>query len=140
MLYHSHPATVPRLRGHSDPKRLACMQGTHLRQHLNRIISVAPLTHTYDVTLLAARKDSPGQHRMYDTVRRASYWPQMAANAARVVRSGTSGAWNNRKYCKKRNIYHLLANSRLRLVAIIIARRFSKNVQGNQYLLVFTDR
>lgn len=77
---------------------------------------------------------------MYHTVAQTFYWPHMAADVDYIGRSCASCARNQPKYRRRRKMYLFLASGPLRRIAMDFTGPISKTVQGNQNILVTTDR
>ena len=82
----------------------------------------------------------PGQNRLYHALRRAYYWPHLAADVASTVRGCWTCAMNRVKLWKHLNRLRLFpATRRLESLAIDILGPLPKNRAGKSFLLVITD-
>lgn len=72
-----------------------------------------------------------GQRRMYETLGRTFYWPQIGADVDCTVRNCTSCAQHNQKYCPSRNMQLISASRSLEFAAVDIVGFFQKTVQGD---------
>ena len=83
----------------------------------------------------------PGSRRMYDTLRRDFYWPNMANDVATLVRNCTSCAKvRGAKHSHQHFLKLFPAAGPLEYVAMDILGPLPKSAKGNQYILVITDR
>ena len=83
----------------------------------------------------------PGQARMYRHVRSAYYWPQMAADIYRTVRTWNACAKNRVKLRKRTHPLRLFSDQRpLGVLSIDILGPLTKTKKGHRFLIVITDR
>ena len=83
----------------------------------------------------------PGQNRMFYTIARTYYWPQMAADVAATVRNCHACARNRVKLRKHLNRLKLFPATRpLESLAIDILGPLPKTRTGKRFLLIVTDR
>ena len=91
--------------------------------------------------IIPASLDIQARRRMYDTLRRDFYWPNMANDVATVVRNCTSCAKvRGVKHSHQHFLKLFPAAGPLEYVAIDILGPLPKSAKGNQYILVITDR
>ena len=83
----------------------------------------------------------PGQTRMYDSMRKTYYWPQMTADIAAVIRNCRKCAQNRLRLSKRSNKMALFPASKpLEDVAIDLLGPLPKTLSGNRHLLVISCR
>ena len=83
----------------------------------------------------------PGQTRMYRHLRTTYYWPQMAADVYKTVRTCNACAKNRVKLRKQTHPLRLFpAQSPLEALSIDILDPLTKTKKGYRFLLVVTDR
>ena len=83
----------------------------------------------------------PGQTRMYRHLRATYYWPQMAADAYKTVRTCKTCAKNRVKLRKRTHPLRLFpARSPLEALSIDILGPLTKTKKGYRFLLLVTDR
>jgi Integrase zinc binding domain len=83
----------------------------------------------------------PGAHRMFLSLRRAYFWPGMAANVYETVKRCEACARNRITERRRTNPLKLFpAKGPLESVAMDILGPLPKSKHGNLFLLVITDR
>ena len=83
----------------------------------------------------------PGSTRMYQTLRREFYWPNMASDTHECVRNCTRCAKERISLRSHSQFLKLFPAARpLEFVALDILGPVTKNGQGNRFLLVISDR
>ncbi|CAN8067637.1 unnamed protein product [Agarophyton chilense] len=83
----------------------------------------------------------PGGTRMYNTLRRDFYWPQMANDVYQTARDCRSCAAMRRTQNRSQKRLKLFPAAKpLEFVAMDIVGPFPKSVTGHEYILVITDR
>ena len=81
-----------------------------------------------------------GQTRMYRHIRATYYWPQIAADVYKTVRTGNACAKNHGKLRKRMHPLRLFpARSPLEALSIDILGPLPKTKKGCRFLLVVTD-
>ena len=94
-----------------------------------------------DIAHSAPTSGHPGRAKMYQTLRRAFYWPSMTVDIHHVVENCQSCAMNRIK--DQRNVYPMRlfpARKPLEFVAMDILGPFPRTRHGMRFILVITDR
>lgn len=82
----------------------------------------------------------PGTRRMYDTHRQKIYWPHMANELYTTVAQCVSCVKNRNRLRHKRRLQLFMAVGPLDVVAMDILGPLLKTQQGNQYIVMITDK
>ena len=108
---------------------------------VQRVIPVAFRTHVLQLMHAIPLAGHPGARRMYDTMRCEFYWPHMANDVYETVqRCESCAATRGTQYTKQKHLRLFPANGPLEFVAMDILGPLPKTKQGNQFVVVLTDR